>query len=166
MIRLKVDKSTLAMATTAKKKAVIAAVMDGMNVVISDAAALLAEHSPVGVFGALQGSWLQTKGAESKGNTVLGFSDPRPISPYAWYVIFGTTKPHSKNPWLFLIPWVQKKLGYTGQQARSVAFLIGRSFTKKARKGNNVIKKSVATKANVALWNSVIARAVESAANA
>lgn len=137
-------------------QAAVARVRDAVDVVITDAASLLSEASPVGVFAHLQGAWLQTKGVEISQSALVGYSDPTPTAPYAWYVIYGRG-PGRRPPTSALIPWVEKKLGYVDKVARSVAFLIARKIGRKGTKPNDFVTPIV--KKNEQLWGEIITRA-------
>lgn len=109
-----------------------------MDAIIQDTASRLAEASPVGVFGHLQGAWLQTVGTEVTQTTVVGFSDPTPTAPYAWTVINGRA-PGRMPPPIALLPWVWKKLGITGWAARAVAWNLARHIGKHGTKGYDFV---------------------------
>lgn len=156
-LKLKIVGKDIAFAKLDPKK-VKGRVADAMDIVINDAASLLAEASPVGVYGNMQGAWLQTKGVDVdlKGNTT-GFIDPQSVAPYTWYVINGR-RPGKMPPPIELLPWVWKKLGVTGMKARAVAWNVARKIGRHGTKGNNfpaaIIRK------NKKLWRSILAKAV------
>jgi hypothetical protein len=108
----------------------------GMGLIITDAAGRLAEASPVGVTGHLQGAWTQTRGVDFEGTQITGYVDPRPGAAHAEYVLHGTG-PHVSNPWRYIVPWVEKKLGLAGAPARRVAFFIGRKRVQQGSKAND-----------------------------
>lgn len=98
-----------------------------LDAVVLDAAGKLSEASPVGKYGHLAGAWLQSRGVEWQGNQLVGFTDPEPVASYAKYPIEGR-QPGRRPPISALIPWVEYKLGKTGKEARTVAFLIARKI--------------------------------------
>jgi hypothetical protein len=132
-------------------------VQGGMHIVVNDAASKFAEASPVGVYGNMQGAWLQTKGVEISASGIVGFSDPTPTAPYSWFVIYG--RPPGKMPPVdAIMPWVSKKLGVVGDSLRSVAFAIARSIGRKGTKGRDFITPIV--KKNTPLWKRVLEKAL------
>jgi hypothetical protein len=137
-------------------KAAVARIEKAMDVVINDAASLLSEASPVGVYGHLQGAWLQTVGTEVSTTGVVGFSDPTPTAPYAWFVVHGRA-PGRMPPPIALLRWVVKKLGVSGMAARSVAWLVARKIGRRGTKGNDFVSPVVAK--NKKTWGDVLTRA-------
>lgn len=106
------------------------------------------EATPVGVFGALAGSWLDSYGVKRVNNDIVGYTqvtrdsvkqrNPQARSNYLYYVLHGTG-PASKNPGRYLVRWVEKKLGLTGKEAVSVAFAIGTKRMREGSKGNDFL---------------------------
>jgi hypothetical protein len=137
-------------------QAALTRVKGAMDVVIADAASLLAEASPVGVYAHMQGAWLQTQGVEVTAASIMGYSDPTPTAPYAWYVIFGRG-PGKMPPPQALLPWVWKKLGVTGFRARSVAWNIARKIGRKGTKPNDFVTPIV--RKNEPLWRNILTKA-------
>ena len=131
-------------------------VADAMDVVIGDAASLLSEASPVGVYAHMQGAWLQTTGTEITTTGVLGFADPTPTAPHAWFVINGR-KPGKMPPIADIMPWVAKKLGASGTALRSVAFLVARKIGRKGTKPNDFVTPIV--KENQRTWSDILTKA-------
>lgn len=138
------------------EKRVIKQLRDGMLVVLADAATKFSEASPVGVYGHLQGAWLNSMNVQVRGGAVEGSLDPTTTAPYAWHVIYGTQPAkNAKNlPPGTLVPWVEKKLGLTGVDAERAAFLIGRKIARRGRKGNRFISPII--KSNYRLWKRVL----------
>jgi hypothetical protein len=132
-------------------------IKDAMNVVVNDAASAFSEASPVGVYGNMQGAWLQTKGVEITSSGIVGYSDPTPTAPYAWFVIFGRG-PGKMPPISAILPWVAKKLGETGEALRAVAFLIARSIGRKGTKSNDFITPIVTKR--TPLWKRILEKAL------
>lgn len=131
-------------------------VADAMEVVINDAASLLSEASPVGVYAHLQGAWLQTTGVDMSATNIVGYSDPTPTAPYAWYVIFGRA-PGKMPPIDSLVSWVAKKIAPAPSKLRSVAFLVARKIGRKGMKPNDFVSPIV--RANTATWGDILTRA-------
>lgn len=169
---------TDALTATVKPRVWKARIESAMDIIVNDAASLLAEATPVGVYGAAQGAWLQTRGVEVSETQVVGFSDPTPSAPYIWFVINGT-KPAKRNPGLFIARWVEKKLSVTTQYrialgagmskttirrltqedklAATIGFLIGRKRMKVGSPANDFITPIV--EKNQAAWEQILMRA-------
>lgn len=88
-------------------------------------ASMFAEHPnlPVGETGRFQSGWTENYGFTVGTDTFEGFvANPAAHAPF----VVNKTGPHTRNPWFFLIPWVEYKLGLEGKEAKSAAFAIGR----------------------------------------
>lgn len=108
-----------------------------MHAVIDDFAdaVLDSEDLPVGVYSHVESAFENFRGVEWSGDTLTGTVDPSTIAPYVWYLIHGI-KPGGKMPPVSMIqPWVEKKIGFMGAEARSMAFGIAHKQVKEGREG-------------------------------
>jgi hypothetical protein len=154
-----------------------------LTIIQSDLMALVAEATPVGVFGALQGGW-------HEGPTVVSPTEVATqvinAQPYAYYVVHGSG-PARGNPGGFLVKWVDKKLsipqqyrlarlaGMTETAARNalqrsslkfqassltvaVAFIIGRARMRRGHKGKDFITPIL--EANQDFWTQILTDAI------
>lgn len=154
-----------------------------LTIIQNELMALVAEATPVGVFGALQGGWYA-------GPTVVSPTEVATqvinAEPYAYYVVHGSG-PARRNPGGFLIGWVDKKLsipkqyriargaGMSETAARNalqrsstkfqasaltvaVAFIIGRARMKRGSKGNDFITPIL--EANQDFWTQILTDAI------
>jgi len=114
-----------------------------MRAIMQDAAAQLAkktvERGHVGTSRKLSGAWTENTRMERRDGAFVGTIEPTRTAPYAYYVIYGTSAPHTSNPGYFLIDWVKEKITGNEVEAVRIAYAIGRSFMKTARKGDDFV---------------------------
>lgn len=135
-------------------------VKDALEVMMLEAGGYLSEEQArqdVVFLGHMKGAWVQTTGVDVLGAEIVGFSDPTPTAPYAWFVIHGR-KPGKMPPVNALLPWVMKRTGIQGMRARSVAFLIARRIGKRGTKPHDIITPVVA--AHINEWQQRLSDAV------
>lgn len=97
----------------------------------------IAEASPTGITGALRGGWFSNT-VQLSGQTI-GLVGTQ--VDYAEAVELGT-KPHFP-PVEDLQDWVEGKLGLSGSEARSVAFLIARKISKVGTKPVHMVRDTL-----------------------
>ncbi len=102
--------------------------VDIMDVILADFAGHLSEASPVGVFGHLAVSWLDNFGVRVEGASIVG---QVASVGYGAAVNFGTGPIPNFPGYRTLIPWVEKKLGLGGTDARTVAYFISEKIRRK-----------------------------------
>ena len=114
--------------------AIIAEQQYAMHASLSVLEQAVTVRTPVGVSGAagLRGAWSQ----QVSGTPALQVGELHNPLDYAWAVEAGRKKgsmppPNSES----LLLWVTRKLGVTGKEAKSLAFVIARAIGRKGTKG-------------------------------
>ena len=112
--------------------AIIAEQQYAMHASLSVLEQAVTVRTPVGVSGAagLRGGWSQ----QVSGTPALQVGELHNPLDYAWAIEAGR-KPGNMPPPDSLLLWVTRKLGVTGQAAKSLAFVIARSIGQKGTKG-------------------------------
>ncbi len=154
-----------------------------LTVIQNELMTLVAEATPVGVFGALQGGW-------HEGPTVISPTEVATqvinVEPYAYFVVHGS-RPARGNPGGFLVGWVDKKLTIpqqyriarragmsetatrnalqrssvkfqTNALTLAVAFIIGRARMRRGSKPNDFITPIL--EANQDFWTQILTDAI------
>ena len=157
----------------------------GLEIIRSDFIGLVSEDSPVGVYGALQGGWMESTMEISSTAATASVVNAQ---PYAHYLLYGSG-PARRNPGGFLVKWVDKKLpvatqyriarmaGMSETSARNalkrssvqfqtnsltvaVAFIIGRARIKRGSKGSDFVTPII--EEHMEFWRDVFADVVTS----
>lgn len=154
-----------------------------LTIIQSELMTLVAEATPVGVFGALQGGWHEGATVVSPAEVATQVVN---AEPYAYFVVHGSS-PARGNPGGHLIKWVDKKLsipqqymiarraGMSETAARNalqkssvkfqasaltvaVAFIIGRARMRRGSKPNDFITPIL--EANQDFWTQILTDAI------
>lgn len=131
-----------------------------MAAVIDDFAdaVLESEDTPVGVYSHVLSAFENFKGTEWSGDVLTGYVDPSTVAPYVWPIIYGIAPGGKMPPPAMLQPWVEKKIGFMGAEARSMAFAIAKKQSTHGRAPNDFVTPII--NANRDRWHNTIVEAV------